>query len=52
MIEFVSDEMTSIAGYPATDFVGPEPTRSWTALMHPDDRERVRATVQGAPNDG
>jgi hypothetical protein len=39
VIEFVSDEMTSIAGYPPSDFMGSDPRRSCTALMHPDDRE-------------
>ena len=52
VIEFVSDEMTSVAGYPATDFVGPEPKRSWTELMHPDDREESRAKIREAPVDG
>ena len=52
VIEFVTDEMTSIAGYPASDFVGQEPTRSWTELVHPDDRERMRSTVRDAPADG
>jgi PAS domain S-box-containing protein len=52
MIEFVSDEMTSIAGYPATDFVGPEPKRQWLELMHPDDREANRSIFLNAPLDG
>jgi PAS domain S-box-containing protein len=51
-IEFVSDEMTSIAGYAASDFVGPEPKRSWGELIHPDDREASRAKLHGAPSDG
>jgi PAS domain S-box-containing protein len=51
-IEFVSDEMTLIAGYPATDFMGPEPKRNWAELMHPEDREASRAKVLGAPIDG
>jgi PAS domain S-box-containing protein len=52
VIEFVSDEMASIAGYPATEFVGPEPERSWVDLVHPDDREPMRKTVREAPADG
>jgi PAS domain S-box-containing protein len=51
-IEFVSDEMTSIAGYAATDFMGAEPKRRWSDLIHPDDRDPSRATVAGAPSDG
>ena len=51
VIEFVSDEMTSIAGYPATDFVGPEPKRSWADLVHPEDREEFRGRARGAPID-
>jgi len=51
-IEFVTDEMTSIAGYPASDFTGREPKRSWTELVHPNDRERMRSTVRDAPVDG
>ena len=52
MIEFVSDEMTSIAGYPATDFVGAEPRRQWLELMHPEDREANRTVFLNAPVDG
>jgi PAS domain S-box-containing protein len=51
-VEFVSDEMTAIAGYPATDFMGPEPARVWGELIHPDDRERSRALLTEAPADG
>jgi PAS domain S-box-containing protein len=51
-IEFVSDEMTAIAGYPAGDFMGPEPKRVWSELIHPDDRAAGRAALEGAPADG
>jgi PAS domain S-box-containing protein len=51
-IEFVSDEMTSIAGYAAGDFVGAEPKRTWGDLIHPDDREASRAKLIAAPGDG
>jgi PAS domain S-box-containing protein len=51
-VEFVSDEMTSIAGYSARDFIGPEPTRSWSELIHPDDIDASRAAVRAAPSDG
>ena len=52
LIEFVTDEMTSIAGYPAIDFMGLEPKRSWLELVHPDDREGMRSALRGAPADG
>jgi PAS domain S-box-containing protein len=51
-VEFVSDEMTSIAGYSAGDFIGPAPKRSWAELIHPDDMEASRAAVLAAPADG
>jgi hypothetical protein len=51
-IEFVSDAMTSIAGYSAADFVGPAPKRKWSELIHTDDRADSRARLQGAPVDG
>ena len=51
-IEFVSDEMTAIAGYPASDFMGPTPRRVWGELVDPDDRERSRAALMAAPADG
>ena len=52
LIEFVSDEMSSIAGYPASDFMGTEPRIVWTDLMHPEDRERVATTIRGAAANG
>jgi PAS domain S-box-containing protein len=43
--DFISEEMGSIVGHPAADFVGPDPKRRWVDFMHPDDRERVRETM-------
>jgi PAS domain S-box-containing protein len=51
-IEFVSEEMAAVAGYPASDFVGPSPRRRWGDLVHPEDRERARDTILSAPADG
>ena len=51
-VEFVSDEMTSIAGYSAGDFIGPNPKRKWPHLIHPDDIEASRAAVVEALPDG
>jgi PAS domain S-box-containing protein len=46
--DFISEEMGSVVGHPASDFVGPEPKRRWVDFIHPDDRERVRvAMVEG-----
>ena len=51
-IEFVSDELTLIAGYPAGDFMGEQPRRAWADLIHADDRERAREQLAAAPADG
>jgi PAS domain S-box-containing protein len=49
--EFISEEMGSVVGHPASDFVGPEPKRRWVDFMHPDDRDRVRqAVIEGTAN--
>jgi PAS domain S-box-containing protein len=44
--------MTSIAGYPASDFMGPEPERIWAELVNPEDREASRRRLLDAPIDG
>jgi PAS domain S-box-containing protein len=51
-IDFVSEGMTAITGYPASDFVGPNPIRSLTDLMHPDDRDQAAEAILTAPADG
>lgn len=38
---FVSDAVFDITGYSASDFVLPDPKRSFTDLYHPDDIERL-----------
>ncbi|AXT40594.1 PAS domain S-box protein [Alteromonas sp. BL110] len=38
---FVSDAVFDITGYSPSDFVLPNPTRSFTDLYHPDDIERI-----------
>jgi hypothetical protein len=50
--EFISAELGSVVGYPAGDFIGPDPKRRWPDLIHPEDRERVSAAVLAAPADG
>jgi PAS domain S-box-containing protein len=47
-LEFVSEEMGAITGYPAADFVGPEPKRRLRDLVHPDDREATLAALESA----
>ncbi|HET9249968.1 MAG TPA: PAS domain-containing protein, partial [Actinomycetota bacterium] len=40
-LRYVSPQLTSLFGYELTDW---EDTGRWLATVHPDDRERVRAT--------
>jgi len=35
---FISDAVANLCGYPASDFMLPSPTRSWSDLVHPDDK--------------
>jgi PAS domain S-box-containing protein len=42
---FVSDGMERLAGFPASDFVGPQRTRTLASLIYPDDREYVEAEI-------
>ena len=46
-IEFVSDAIEEISGYPARQFMRGT-TDSWTNLIAPDDRKRHRRTVANA----
>jgi len=34
---FVSDEIRNLSGYPAEDFLGENPVRTFASIMHPDD---------------
>ena len=43
----VSDEIETITGYPASDFLGPK-KRSITSVTHPDDREPVEREIAAA----
>lgn len=38
---FISDAVLEITGYPPSDFILPNPKRSFTDLYHPDDVERL-----------
>ncbi|MET0320394.1 MAG: MHYT domain-containing protein, partial [Duganella sp.] len=42
---FVSDGMERLAGFPASDFVGPQRTRTLASLVLPEDRDDVEAEV-------
>lgn len=35
---FISDAVEGLSGYPATDFMLPHVKRSWSDLVHPDDK--------------
>lgn len=39
-MEFISDEVENISGYPASDFINNE-VRSYASIIHPDDRKMV-----------
>jgi PAS domain S-box-containing protein len=44
---FISEEIKSLSGHPATDFLG-KPFGTYTDLIHPEDREQARAAVEEA----
>ena len=43
-MEFVSDEIGRLSGYPASDFIKNR-VRSYASVIHPDDREHVENSV-------
>ena len=43
-MEWISDEIERISGYPAEDFVGSS-QRTFASVIHPDDREQVERSV-------
>jgi len=45
---FVSDAIERVTGYPARDFTGSAPRRSFGALVHAADRVRVSETIETA----
>jgi PAS domain S-box-containing protein len=46
-MEFISDGIERLVGYPASDFIGSR-LRSFASIIHPDDREQVQVSVIGA----
>ena len=45
-MEFISDAIEKITGYPPSDFVENR-VRSYASVIHPDDRTHVAAAVEG-----
>lgn len=46
-MEFISDEVSRITGYPASDFIN-NSVRSFASITHPDDLKKVRNAVDDA----
>ena len=47
-VQFMSDGVEGICGYPAADFVGHPPARTFASVIHLDDRELVEHAVEAA----
>ncbi|MFC1606462.1 response regulator [Candidatus Latescibacterota bacterium] len=45
---FISDEIEVLSGYPATDFLGENPPRSFSSIMHHDDIEPIAQSTISA----
>jgi PAS domain S-box-containing protein len=50
-LELISDEIERISGYPAANFIASR-RRTLFSILHPDDREQVRAAIDGVTDDG
>lgn len=48
-MEYASDHILKISGYPPIDFIG-DKLRTWASLMHPDDISMVEEIVLGCVN--
>lgn len=46
-MDFVSDAIMDISGYPASDFIQNK-IRSYASIIYPEDREMVNSVIQGA----
>jgi len=46
-VEFISDNIESISGYPASDFIQ-SCVRTFASIIHPEDRRAVEQTVEEA----
>jgi PAS domain S-box-containing protein len=49
-LELISDEIERISGYPAANFIASK-RRTLFSILHPDDREQVRAAIDGASDE-
>jgi diguanylate cyclase (GGDEF)-like protein/PAS domain S-box-containing protein len=47
-MEYLSDEIEAVCGYPAGDFLARPPVRSYASVIHPDDRDRIERDVSDA----
>ncbi|XDD47932.1 MHYT domain-containing protein [Leptospira sp. WS39.C2] len=45
---FLSDAIYSLSGYPAREFLEPNRIRTFSDIIHPEDREHVSNTIQNA----
>lgn len=50
-MEFISDNIESISGYPASEFIQSS-VRTYASIIHPEDREGVEQTVGDAVTRG
>lgn len=50
-MQFVSDRMAELSGFPAADFIGSR-VRSYSSIIHPEDRAAVQEAVAEATHDG
>jgi PAS domain S-box-containing protein len=50
-MQWLSDEIETISGYPASEFIG-SAVRSFASVIHPDDREQVERSVMDAVDAG
>ena len=46
-MEFISEAIQDLAGYPASDFIHNQ-VRTYNSIIYPDDRDRVNNSVQAA----
>ncbi len=45
---FISDEIRNLSGYPAEDFLGEDPVRTFASIMHPEDVKPVALNARRA----
>lgn len=50
-MKLISDEIVRISGYPVSDFINSK-VRTYSSVIHPDDREQVDRNVQQAVRQG